>query len=143
MSNLTPSDLALGRTSAPVSCAKCQEDDDITIVEPGWFFCMTCENEWIASGTVAAVADSFSSIIRSWTSSADLAAIILANMEDADSGICHTHDFFDANEAMMGAFEQCGLNPHSMISHTSLSLWGAAWTIAKDNEFSPLVVATL
>jgi len=78
-------------------------------------------------------ANIFSRIIRDWAGD-DLAEIVRLNAEEVDAFVCHTHDFFDANEAMMDAFAELGLSDDLQDDATH-QLWGAAWGLAKDNAF--------
>ena len=47
----------------------------------------------------------FAAILRDWHSPEQWASVRHANsLEPADSNVCHSHDFFDSNEAMAQAF---------------------------------------
>ena len=84
-------------------------------------------------------ANIFSRIIRDWAGD-DLAEIVQLNSEEDDTRICHPHDFFDANEAMMEAFAELGISD-DLNDDVTAQLWGRAWRLAMDNGF--LALATV
>ncbi len=56
------------------------------------------------------------------------------NAAEKDRGICHSHDFVDANMAMSEAFEELfGREPDT--SGPDTDIWNAAWDLAKSREF--------
>lgn len=67
--------------------------------------------------------------------------------ESTSDSICHTHDFYDANEIMAGAYERVfGREPvigYPVIEGTgdprdrSRLTWNAAWKFAFEAEFDP------
>jgi hypothetical protein len=70
----------------------------------------------------------------------------MRNRIETSTGVCHTHDFCDANMAMAVAFERFGLKTFVDYEHAddgSLSveeieatdLWNAAWDYARDRGF--------
>lgn len=88
----------------------------------------------------ATLAAAFARAIREYLTRKELAEVIERNRAEPDEGICHSHDFCDANEAMVEAFEQCGL-PMDFESQTDLNLWGKAWNIAAHAGFDPAKIA--
>ena len=85
--------------------------------------------------TIEALAAVFATIIRDWAGD-DLPTIVERN-KTYPASVCASHDFFDANDAMVEAFERCGLSTDSLADdEVSCRLWGAAWTLAKDSGFS-------
>jgi hypothetical protein len=58
----------------------------------------------------------------------------LLDLDADDSGICHSHDFCDANMVMLAAFtETMGHEPAFLTeehAETDLNLWNDAWEIA-------------
>ena len=91
-------------------------------------------------GKIAALAGAFADVVHEWTTPADAA--------EPDGMICHTHDFFDANEAMADAFKRTfgrapwlpcdveeGLCPENE-SDIDLAMWSAAWDQAKKGWLS-------
>lgn len=61
------------------------------------------------------------------------------NRSQKHSGICHSHDFCDANMVMESAFEEVigrsQFNAEGHISEEDMRLWNAAWDLAKEREF--------
>jgi len=59
------------------------------------------------------------------------------NKAESSDGICHSHDFCDANEVMLSVFEKHGLNfPEFPASSDDAEarLWNAAWDLAKQTQ---------
>lgn len=76
------------------------------------------------------IAREFCQYINWWMSAEDLAEAVKRNKEDPNPNVCHTHDFIDANEAMIAAFQSYGLDPLDNID-----LCNKAWDLAKAAEF--------
>ncbi len=59
------------------------------------------------------------------------------NLAETSAGVCHTHDFCDANMLMLAAFVTCGLakDEASAISDDMHPLWCAAWELAAEAGF--------
>ena len=70
---------------------------------------------------------------------AEFREIILRNKSETNDGICHSHDFCDANMLMLDAFiETFGRNPldgPDGMTDEDGKLWDGAWAIAKAAEF--------
>lgn len=80
---------------------------------------------------VTAIAEAFAEVLRQWLTREELETIRSRNASQNDPGICHSHDFCDANMAMAPAFEQVtGREPES-DSEADASLWNDAWDLAK------------
>ena len=94
---------------------------------------------YVRTNETRILANVFSRIIREWAGD-DLAEIVQLNSEEDDTRICHTHDFFDANEAMMEAFAELGISD-DLNDDVTAQLWGRAWRLAMDNGF--LALATV
>lgn len=74
-------------------------------------------------------------------------SVIVANRQETDPGICHSHDHCDANMVMAGAFEEVLGRPAYMSCDVEdgncteaqcaadMRLWDAAWTLARIGEF--------
>jgi len=107
----------------------------------------------------AQVAVEFSRVLRRWLPAADVAEAVRRNKrEPLGSQICHSHDFCDANEAMVEAFHNLGLktnidhdgweayinresNADEQAIDSATALWNAAWIIAIAAGFSPSLCA--
>ena len=60
------------------------------------------------------------------------------NRHETEPGICHTHDFIDANLIMLAAWEHLDLPTRYGSPHPDhYSLWGSAWQTAMDWGFTP------
>lgn len=100
------------------------------------------------------VAHKFKEIICKYISTADVKEIDRLNAAEViGSGVCHTHDFCDANLIMEEALTSLGVkvfaqaeNSHDpddqVMSDEAISLWDAAWDIAKAEGFSTLPAET-
>jgi hypothetical protein len=66
----------------------------------------------------------------------NLLEVIDRNAAEADSSICHSHDFIDANECMLAAMEECRIrfrfDPEDEIQ---AQLTSDVWSAAKKNNF--------
>jgi hypothetical protein len=101
----------------------------------------------------AALADTFVVVLREWLSPGELREVRVLNAQEAHSGVCHTHDFCDANMAMYEAFVRHGLamresdmDPEYVATAEIVGggpdhpiddeVWGAAWDIAKARDLT-------
>jgi hypothetical protein len=66
---------------------------------------------------------------------ANLQQVILANAEETDKSICHSHDFIDSNQTMIDALEELG-EVLNLQSEKQTSVINAAWSIAKAAKFT-------
>jgi len=82
------------------------------------------------------LSDAFSRVMRSWTTPDELRAINARNAEEAHPSICHSHDYFDANEAMVVALDELGIDVNDM-DESGHELWGLAWTLSRSRGFAP------
>jgi hypothetical protein len=85
-------------------------------------------------GLVEKLARKFSDNVKKAHSPAQLKTILERNKQEQQKGVCHTHDFFDANEFMADAFDALGL-PLDPADAESSRLWSDAWSLAKENDF--------
>lgn len=88
----------------------------------------------------AQVARAFSSILRQ-TIGDRIQDVIARNRAETWPDVCHSHDFTDANEVMEQAFHATGIPVHFTDSPAAdferfCTVWGRAWNIAKESEFS-------
>ena len=89
--------------------------------------------------TVTALAVSFSSILRGWLTADEIAECIAANAAETRQGVCHSHDYCDANEAMDEAFVTVlGFSPETSDEAMN-DLWASAWAEAIADEFPTAV----
>jgi hypothetical protein len=100
----------------------------------------------LAFKTAKMVARKFSQLLRK-EMQADLDIAIKRNRAERDHGVCHTHDFCDANMVMDAAMRACGIDPDKAKDEDGepiepfdaefTALWNEAWNIAKGAEFDP------
>lgn len=80
--------------------------------------------------TAEALAERFVAILRDWMDADEWAEMCERNAAETQPGICHSHDFCDADMAMWEAWNE--LSPHTLEvqeeNHTAL--WKQAWDIA-------------
>lgn len=98
--------------------------------------------------TIAYLAGQFADVVHEWTTPAEFKEIKKLNAAETDSDVCHTHDFFDANEAMDAAFRRAfGRSCHlpcdvdegvcsQAEADADMALWNAAWSQAKTGWLS-------
>jgi hypothetical protein len=76
------------------------------------------------------VADTFVNVLKSWLTPEQFATMQRRNKEETDSRICHSHDFCDANMAMLDALNEHGIDVDAdNEDHTAL--WNKVWEAAK------------
>lgn len=81
------------------------------------------------------LASEFIIIIRGWLRLEQCREIDQRNTAETDPQICHSHDFCDANQAMIDAFSRFNVecDPTDDAHH---NLCQAAWAIAKQSGFA-------
>jgi hypothetical protein len=86
-------------------------------------------------GAAANVAIAFYTVLGEWLDRSEMRTVRERNVKHADSNICASHDFCDANMAMDEAFRRVfGAGPLDgvdQMSDAACNLWGAAWDMAK------------
>lgn len=85
---------------------------------------------------VQAVAKAFARILREYLTSEEVAEVIERN-KAREPGICHSHDFCDANEPMYEAMRERfpDWEPDGE-TEAGFDIWGAAWDAAIASEFA-------
>ena len=85
------------------------------------------------------LAREFGSLLQEELTSAQFREAIYLNKVEAVLGVCHSHDFCDANMVMLAAFEKImGKQPSFLDGEedaAELELWNDAWAIAKAADF--------
>ncbi|MGU4699207.1 hypothetical protein K6L09_21290 [Burkholderia cepacia] len=79
-----------------------------------------------------AMAQSFSKKLVEIHTPEQMVDIIISNRHEDNAGICHSHDYCDANMVMLEVFEENNLNVEDEANH---AIWNEVWDIAKKNEF--------
>lgn len=89
--------------------------------------------------TIRTVAARFCAQLRAdlarmyWNPDAVMDEIRQRNRDETDPGICHSHDFLDANKTMALAMEFTGMDPLDQDPQRcdqARTIWNAAWTMA-------------
>ena len=79
----------------------------------------------------AYLAGIFVDVLYEQTTPAQFEAIRLRNADEpAGSGVCHSHDFVDANITMAEAFRRAIGRDFDADSDADVALWNAAWEVA-------------
>lgn len=81
------------------------------------------------------LAREFGSVVQEWLKTADFREMNERNKMEENPSICHSHDFCDANMAMLEAWDRVVRTEYDMNTQTHDDLWNAAWTIAKAADF--------
>ncbi len=89
------------------------------------------------------IAKTFVALLALAVTASDFNEIAKRNKEEADKGVCHSHDFIDANEVMAEAFDVCN-QPFDLNNQLDVTLWSGAWDEAKEiiqmiGESAPVV----
>lgn len=79
-----------------------------------------------------AMAQSFSKKLVDCHTPEQMIDIIICNRQEKNTGVCHSHDYCDANMLMLEVFEENNLNVEDEANH---QLWNDVWDLAKQNEF--------
>lgn len=84
------------------------------------------------------VARRFSAVLLEWIGEVGMDKVIQRNRREEYPGVCHSHDFCDANMAMDGALRDLGVDMEWGEEGMPLwinQLWNEAWEIAVESEF--------
>lgn len=84
------------------------------------------------------IARQFSEGIQQALTVGEFRRMIDANKAEANEGVCHTHDYCDANDIMHVSFiQEAGYDPlgETGMNEADTALWNAAWDIAKAAGF--------
>lgn len=89
------------------------------------------------------LAVAFCGILAAWLTDDEMAEVVARNKAEQNPGVCHSHDFCDANMAMLEAGvtvfgrEIVDLEGGPLGDHAGVELWNEAWSIAKAADFDP------
>jgi hypothetical protein len=87
------------------------------------------------------LAERFVTHMRESLTRAQLAEVDARNAVESDPGICHSHDFCDANVVMLAAWEDVGLKfdddlaGEGDLNPKGAALWNEAWDLARARGF--------
>tara|TARA_R110000744_G_C18950969_1_gene515658 strand:+ start:57 stop:386 length:330 start_codon:yes stop_codon:yes gene_type:complete len=87
------------------------------------------------SESVDLYAQAFIRTIKEWLTPEQCAEVDARNLKEDDDLICHTHDFCDANMAMMAAFEEVDGEEPNVSDESWCGLASKAWAIAISSGF--------
>lgn len=82
--------------------------------------------------TVAALAHAFLRELRATIGAKRMAEVARLNAAERDPGVCHSHDFCDANMVMDDAFRSVVGRGSRVSSVRDAILWTRAWNLAKE-----------
>lgn len=81
------------------------------------------------------IARAFCGVLNEWLTPEQIQQVNILNATDADQSVCHTHDFCDANQAMLDAMESLGIEWEGIEDLDRIPV-NEAWSIAKAAGFS-------
>jgi len=76
------------------------------------------------------IASRFDSILREWLLPDEYSDMVQENKEDPDTNVCHSHDYCDANVAMMEAFGadfDCDNESHMEAIAEAWNVWKSTY----------------
>ena len=91
-------------------------------------------------GLAVAVAKDFASILTAWIGRKNVEEAARRNADEADPGVCHSHDFCDANEAMAEAMGRNGFPDMDPQDENAVRLWNEAWDLAVRRGFDAAAI---
>lgn len=87
--------------------------------------------------TIETLALEFSQRLRTHLTEEQMVEIVRRNLAETSPGICHSHDFCDANMFLYDVFMKYGMNP---VEEGGMDRWGDlwddAWNMAKGAGFN-------
>jgi hypothetical protein len=94
-------------------------------------------SEAVYAFAVEVCAKRFARVLADWLTPAEQADVVERNRRQTDPLVCHSHDFCDANMAMLDALESIGVvaEEFSALPDEILILWSAAWEVARRSDF--------
>lgn len=89
----------------------------------------------ILASKVNELSTAFTSLIRSWLTESEIESVNEFNQTSGDC--CGTHNYCDANQAIIDAFSQVFGREVDISSDLDNDYCNAAWRLSRDNKFSP------
>jgi hypothetical protein len=98
----------------------------------------------IEQATAEILALEFARTLRAYLTDAEMAECIARNRAETSPGVCHSHDFCDANDAMAEAHAACDMptcvefdeSQQPEYHERACRIWSLAWDIAQRSEFA-------
>lgn len=93
--------------------------------------------QWCPKGQeISYLANRFCETLHAWLGKKKMAQVVKLNKRERSKGICHSHDFCDANQAMLDAAAELGIEIGDAGENAKQTkIWVGAWNLAKDREF--------
>ncbi len=86
--------------------------------------------------TIETLALEFSQGLHAYLGPGQMREVVERNREETVPGICHSHDFCDANMFLYDVFMKYGMNPADEGGMDQWGeLWDQAWNLAKSRGF--------
>ena len=135
------------RAGAHVSDCVDEEVHDLLAIEPidsapdrptlyslGWGYATQIVREEsplpLPDNAADVIAQRFVTVLRAWLDADEWDLMGDRNAVETDPGVCHSHDFCDANMAMCEAFESVTGKTPDGDNEAEATLWGTAWANA-------------
>lgn len=80
------------------------------------------------------LATEFSKVLHSWLTPQEMQKVIKENRK-ANDNTCATHDYCDANQALLDAIENLGWPESNAASQKDTDFLNATWDLAKRRDF--------
>lgn len=84
--------------------------------------------------TIEQLSQEFTKVITNWLTPDQVAEVNKRNATPAYEGMCGTHDFCDANQAMIDAWNIV-CPGQDLFSEENWLIAGHAWNLSKTNQF--------
>lgn len=86
--------------------------------------------------SIEALAKEFSHSLKSALSSEEMNDLVKKNQSELIPGICHSHDYCDANMVLHEVFMKHGMDIADEGGRERWGeVWDSAWNLAKSNDF--------
>jgi len=89
--------------------------------------------------TAEQLADAFCEILNEWLTPDEIRQVNEHNAAEMDKHVCHSHDFCDANEALLQAMAKFGLDFTGASDQPQMVLLNDTWNLAKSRSFKPTI----
>lgn len=88
------------------------------------------------SPTIETLALEFSQGLHAYLTPEQMRDVVERNRSEPEQGICHSHDFCDANMFLYDVFVKYSMDPAAEGGVDQWGdLWDQAWNLAKSKEF--------
>jgi len=92
--------------------------------------------EEIMNVSIETLAKEFSQSLKSALSSEEMNDLVKKNQSEKIPGICHSHDYCDANMVLHKVFMKHGMDIADEGGRERWGeMWDSAWNLAKSNDF--------